>query len=212
MEIIKTTFKDLQALAKCQQECFPASFAVKLGYACLHKSLQWFLVSPNRFLVHIEYEGKIVGFCGGFMPQFVGDGSKSGILHFAIKEAFYGLLKRPWLWFHSELWRFGTVFLKNRWKIFSNKKNENPTGLPADIHEYLSSVALTIICVHPAYRGAGLAKSLLLFAEDFAIKHDRKVLSLGVKQKNSSACKAYIKNGWAIDKKLGDSFVMKKYL
>ena len=146
------------------------------------------------------------------MPKFVGDGSKSGILKFAIKEAIYGLLKRPWLWFHGELWRFGTIFLKNRWKIFVKKKNETSTGLPADIQEYLNSVALTIICVNPAYRGRGLAQYLLLFAEEFATQHDRKVLSLGVKQKNDSAFKAYVKNGWVIHKKLGNSFVMKKYL
>jgi hypothetical protein len=46
---------------------------------------------------------EVVGFCGGFAPQFYGDGSSSGMLQFAFKEAVMGIAKKPWLLVNKEL-------------------------------------------------------------------------------------------------------------
>ena len=212
MEILISTQKDILSIAKCQAICFPDSFAVKLGLPCIEKSLQWFLVNQNRFLVHIENEGKVIGFAGGFMPQFIGDGSKSGMLNYALKDAMKGLLIRPRLIFEPELWRFGLVFLKNKWKRIFKNEMINQSIIPNDIQEYINSVALTIIAVHPDFRGQGVVDCLLSYADKIATTHQKPVLCLGVKQKNKIAFSAYSKNGWFFYKKLGDSIVMKKYL
>ena len=212
MEILISTQNDLLSIAKCQAICFPDSFAVKLGLPCIVKSLQWFLVNQNRFLVHIENKGKVIGFMGGFTPQFIGDGSKSGMLNYALKDAFKGLFIRPRLILEPELWRFGLVFLKNKWKRSFKNKKINQSKISKDIQEYLNSVAITIIAVHTDFRGQGVVDCLLDYAEKIATTHQKPVLCLGVKQKNKIASSSYSRNGWFFYKKLGDSIVMKKYI
>ncbi len=212
MEILISAFKDVRSIAQCQAICFPDSFAVKLGNDCLEKSLKWFFISQNRFFIHIEDCGKVVGFCGGFMPQFIGDGSKSGILSFAIKDAFTGLLRRPHLMFKKELWHFGLVFIKNKWKLIRKSSTKDETEIPLEFQDYLNSVAITIIAVDPEFRGRGIVDDLLGYVEKYAITHKKPVLCLGVKQDNTIASKAYQRNGWVVDKQIGDSFVMKKYI
>lgn len=212
MEILISTFNDIQSIAKCQAICFPDSFAVKLGQGCLEKSLGWFFVAQTRFLVHVENNGHVIGFVGGFMPQYIGDGSKGGILNFAKKDAIFALLKRPHLFFKKELWQFGFVFIKNKWKLIRRGTPKNESEIPVEFQDYLHSVAITIIAVHPKYRGKGVVDDLLGYVEKFAITKKKPVLCLGVKQKNSIASRAYQRNGWIVDKQIGDSFVMKKFL
>ncbi len=212
MEILISTHNDISSIAKCQVICFPDSFAVKLGSACIEKSLQWFLANPNRFLVHVENNGNVIGFVGGFMPQFIGDGSKSGILNFAIKDAFTGLLRRPNLFFKKELWFYSIVFIKNKLRLLQKKLTKNKLIVPEEFQDYLHSVAITIIAVHTQFRGNGIVDDLLDYVEKFAITHNKTVLCLGVKQKNIIASRAYERNGWVVDKQVGDSFVMKKFL
>ncbi len=93
----------LPELAACHMVCFPKSLASRLGKNYVQKSLEWFLVSPNRFLFHLEDKGKVIGYCGGFKPQKAGDGSSSGMLQHAFNSAITGILRNPFLLFHPEV-------------------------------------------------------------------------------------------------------------
>src|SRR4051812_20629905 len=98
-----STKKVLHEVASCHMACFPYSLATRLGSAYVLKTFEWFLVSPNRFLFHIKSEGKVVGYCGGFLPKKQGDGSSSGMFQYAFNEAIKGIILKPFLLFHTEV-------------------------------------------------------------------------------------------------------------
>src|SRR4051794_13377066 len=93
----------IKDLALCHLRCFPGSFSSKLGLQYTSKSLEWFLTNENKFLFHIKCNGKVIGYCGGFRSSYSGDGSTSGMLQFAMREAIIGMIKKPYLLFHPEL-------------------------------------------------------------------------------------------------------------
>ncbi|HXL58021.1 MAG TPA: hypothetical protein VN958_17285, partial [Chitinophagaceae bacterium] len=84
-------------IAISHQQCFPSSFSSRLGLLYLVKTFEWFLVAENRFLFHIESGNEVIGYCGGFKSLYIGDGSTSGMLQYAMKEAMKGLIRRPYL-------------------------------------------------------------------------------------------------------------------
>ena len=94
-QLSNTEPSQLKDLALCQMACFPKSFNTQLGKNYIAKSLNWFLQKDTRFLFHVMCNNEVVGFCGGFAPQFYGDGSSSGMLQFAFKEAVIGIAKKP---------------------------------------------------------------------------------------------------------------------
>src|SRR5689334_16274248 len=104
---------DLKRISICHQKCFPTSFSSRLGSAYTCKTLEWFLVSENRFLFHVEAENNIAGYCGGFRSSYPGEGSTSGMLQYAMKEAIKGVTRKPYLFFHPELTRRYPLIFKN---------------------------------------------------------------------------------------------------
>lgn len=65
--------------------------------------LEWYLTSDNKFLFHIEMDGRVVGYCGGFVRKGEPYGSSSGMTQYAFREGIRALLLRPWLVFHPKV-------------------------------------------------------------------------------------------------------------
>ncbi|MCU0320976.1 MAG: GNAT family N-acetyltransferase [Chitinophagaceae bacterium] len=203
--------KHIIEIAICQMECFPTSFNTRLGKSFTAKSLSWFLQNNKRFLFHVTYENKIVGFCGGFAPQFYGDGSSSGMLQFAFKEAILGVLKKPWLIFNQELRVYYPFILRNIKKKLGIRKTVAATPKPSD-YVFVPSIGLVVIGVHPAMRGKGVFELLMKEFENKALQMNIANCSLSVRSSNSRAIAAYKKMGWQIKSDKDGAIVMFKQL
>ena len=202
--------QQLPDLAVCQMACFPTSFATKLGKGYVQKSLEWFLESPKRFLFHCESDGKVIGYCGGFAPAFYGDGSSSGMLQHAFKEAVKGTLIKPWLIFHPELFQYYPHLLRNiKKKLFRKKVISSNTQ---SLKEFDKVVGLVIIGVHPEYRGKGIFELLMGEFERQAGLLNRNEVNLSVKKDNLRAINAYKKFGWKVRFEKPDGLKMHKFL
>ncbi len=176
----------------------------------MEKTLEWFLMGPNRFLFHVELENKLVGYCGGFVPQKIGDGSSSGMLQYAFNEAIAGLITHPWLLFHKEVrqhYRF--LWLNIKRKITGKVI---PISKPDSIQAAPSHVGLVVIGVHPDYRGSGVSKLLADEFETRAKIYNRHELILSVKTDNLRAVNAYKKFGWQIAKQQNEHLLMNKFI
>jgi ribosomal protein S18 acetylase RimI-like enzyme len=207
LQIRNSSGPDLPALAICQMQCFSNSFATKLGQAYVAKTLEWFLVQEQRFLYHVTDGEKIVGYCGGFVPRGYGDGSSSGMLQHAFKEAVVGVLKKPWLLFHAELRPLYPLIFRNiKARIFKTK----PKPTQEQLAVYKKRAGLVVIGVLPESRGTGVIKLLM---EEF----DRKAIglhtydtALSVKKENLRAIGAYQKFGWEIIEEHPITYVLGK--
>lgn len=190
--------------------CFPGSLATKLGKGYVQKTLEWFLVNPNRFLFHIYYNGKIIGYCGGFKPLKPGDGSSSGMLQHAFNQAIKGILLKPWLLFHPEV-RQHYPFL---WLNIKRKITGKATPMKAVSTDkpFRQFVGLVVIGVHPSFRGKRIAQLLMAAFEERVRQLHQTELVLSVKKDNARAIKAYANFGWQVKEDHGQTYVMNKVL
>jgi len=208
--LYSTLTQQLPEVAHCHIASFPGSFGTKLGYAYTLRSLEWFLAGNNRFLFHIEEDGKVIGYCGGFQSKGTGDGSTSGMMQYALKEAAAGMFKKPWLFFHKDVMRFYPLIIKNIWrKITGTKKNPviNPVAGNIPAH-----IGLVVIGVHPAYRGRGCFELLMKNFETECITRNAAKMILSVKASNGRAIAAYKKAGWQITADTEQAIEMYKLL
>ncbi len=199
----------LPEIADCHMACFPASLATRLGKRYVKKSLEWFLVNPNRFLFHIIDNEKVVGYCGGFMPVKIGDGSSSGMLQHAFNEAVKGLVTRPYLIFHAEVRQHYPFLWMNIKRRVTGKAKPFK---PAATQVFKPFVGLVVIGVLPAYRGQGLAQQLMTQFEENARQFQQNEVVLSVKKDNARAIKAYNNFGWQIKEEHAKTFVLHKIL
>ena len=196
--LIQSTPLDLEKISECHEKCFANSFSTKAGTAYVKKTLEWFLVAKNRFLFHIECDNKVIGYCGGFKSAYPGDGSTSGMLQYAMKEAITGVMKKPYLLFHPELIKRYPLIFRNLFKkILSSKK---PNSHPLQYHNSPSNsvIGLVVIGVHPDYRGKGYFELLMQHFEGECKKRNASKAALSVKASNTRAIAAYKKAGWQI--------------
>lgn len=204
----KSQRSNLDELAALHRVCFPGSLSKQLGMAYSKKTLLWFLSDANRFLLHIEKEGEIVGYVGGFVSQFPGDGSTSGMLRYAMQEAVWGVCKKPWLIFHPQVRPMYPLIFKNiQRKITFNKTLKNNGEHYAD---KARRVGLVVIGVLPAFRGHGVFELLMSEFENESRLRQINHMALSVKKNNPHAIHAYQKCGWLIEKEHEDSFEMSK--
>ena len=210
--IQKSSPSDLSFIADCQKICFPDSFSVKRGQPYLIKSLEWFLTGENRFLYHVHMGDRFVGFCGGFVPQFTGDGSTSGIMRYAMFPALKGVLQHPSLLFYREIRPFYPLIFKNiQKKIFPNLFRKKATSFK-DLIPFDKRLGLVIIGVVPDFRGKGVFELLMKTFEGEADKRKICRLVLSVRSENKRAINAYLKLGWKISDSLLNSLEMEKFI
>ena len=193
-KIRATLPSQIDEITICHLQCFPRSFSSKLGLRYVTKSLEWFFEDENnRFLFHIEYNRKIVGYCGGFQSLREGDGSTSGMLQYAMPEAIKGIIRKPYLLFHFELIRRYPLIFKNvRRRIFKNQKN-----VPVSNDNFnVPKIGLVVIGVLPEYRGKGCFELLMQYFEAECTKRNVTKMTLSVRTSNARAIAAYKKVGW----------------
>lgn len=205
-----TTTDELLDIADCHLVCFPHSLATRLGKKYVQKSLEWFLVNPNRFLFHVMLDGKVAGYCGGFVPAKAGDGSSSGMLQHAFKEAIKGIATRPFLLLHSEVRQYYPFLVMNvKRKLTGKAKPFKPEDATKPFKKF---VGLVVIGVHPNHRGSGLAQQLMATFEEKVREFKQNELVLSVKKDNGRAIKAYENYGWKIKEEHLKTYVMNKYI
>lgn len=210
MQIVNSSKQDLHAIAKCHEQCFKDSLSCKLGINYIKKTFEWFLIKPNRFLFHIEKEGEIIGYCGGFIPQYVGDGSTSGMMQYAMQQAITGALLHPWLLFNKEVIALYPLILKNIKRKLLGKQQGAALVTPVD--RFDKRLGLVVIGVHPSHRGAGVFPLLMSEFEAKAHTFNINRLILSVKKDNARALKAYYRQGWFIIKEHEQTLEMCKHL
>ncbi|MCW3110507.1 MAG: family N-acetyltransferase [Segetibacter sp.] len=208
---IKNSQKEnLPDIAACHISCFPTSLATRLGKSYVQKTLEWFLVNPNRFLFHISESGKVAGYCGGFMPLKPGDGSSSGMLQYAFKQAIRGIIRNPLLLFHPEVAQnYPFLWMNIKRKITGKATPIKPVSHSKPFKQY---VGLVVIGVHPDFRGNGLAQQLMAEFDKRTKEYNQNEMVLSVKKDNGRAIKAYSNFGWTIREEHDKTFVMHKFI
>jgi ribosomal protein S18 acetylase RimI-like enzyme len=192
----KSSQSDLQGITLCHEICFPKSLTVDLGLPYIKKTMEWFLKSEHRFLYHVVAEdNSIVGYAGGLIPQFIGDGSTSGMMKYAMKEAFQGMLRRPSLLFKREVIAFYPLVLKNLVNKFLRTKKEFESKKVEKTEQKLGFV---VIGVHPDHRGKGVFDLLMSSLDKEANERNIKFMSLSVRTENKRAINGYKKAGWEV--------------
>lgn len=198
-------------ITACHVTCFPASLATRLGRKYVTKTFDWFLQNPKRFLFHIEENGKVVGYCGGFVPSKPGDGSSSGMLQHAFNEAIRALLFKPWLLLHVEVAHHYSFIWRNiKRKVTGRvKPAPNPSGKISPFKPY---AGLVVIGVHPTKRGTGIAQQLMAEFERKSMELHQHNLVLSVKKDNVRAIKAYRNYGWFLKEEGDQTLVLQKQI
>jgi ribosomal protein S18 acetylase RimI-like enzyme len=206
----QTFHQHLNKVVACHLACFPDSLSTKIGSEYTKRTLEWFLIQDNRFLFHIENEDRVIGYCGGFRSAYPGDGSTSGMLQHAMREAIKGIIKRPYLIFHAELIKRYPLIAKNIFrKILGTEKNRS---INSDNIIQHPKIGLVVIGVHPDYRGKGYFELLMQHFEEECKKRNIDTITLSVKSSNERAIAAYKKTGWQIASQKGKSINMFKTL
>lgn len=192
--VVQSGRKDLTAIARCHKECFKNSLSSQLGLAYIKKTFEWFIDKNNRFLFHIEVDGKVAGYCGGFIPQYIGDGSTSGMMQYAMQEAIIGALLHPWLLLHKDVRAMYPLIFKNiQRKLFKKQLAAAPVE---PVKPFDKRTGLVVIGVSPQYRGSGVFQALMREFEDRARNYHINKLVLSVRKNNARAIRAYTKQGW----------------
>ncbi len=149
MEIVTASHKHLLRIAQCHIHAFPASLSSLLGPRYTAKMLEWYLTSDNKFLFHIEADGRVVGYCGGFVRKGEPYGSSSGMTQYAFREGIRALLLRPWLVFHPKV-RGNFRFLgRNLWyRVFPPSAQPAAGDNSSHSHKVAQSQSPTVIQSH----------------------------------------------------------------
>lgn len=204
----KSQPSNLDDIAVLHRACFTESLSRELGISYARKTLQWFLTDANRFLLHVENEGKIVGYVGGFISQYPGDGSTSGMLRYAMREAVAGVAKKPWLIFNKQIRQMYPLIFKNIYRRIIPKTNIINTEKKYADNE--KKAGLVVIGVHPHFRGKGIFEMLMTaFEKETTERHIHK-MGLSVRKTNQHAIHAYEKCGWQVSIEHVDSYEMFK--
>jgi ribosomal protein S18 acetylase RimI-like enzyme len=209
-QLSATSLQQIPEVAICHMGSFPGSFGTRLGYAYAKRSLEWFLAGDNRFLFHVTDADKVIGYCGGFQSAGMGDGSTSGMMQYAMKEAAMGMFKKPWLFFHKDVLRFYPLIVKNIFRKITGSKKQTVTSTV--VHNSTRNIGLVVIGVDPAYRGKGCFELLMQHFEVQCRQRNASNMVLSVKTSNARAIAAYKKAGWLIASEAEKAIEMHKPL
>jgi ribosomal protein S18 acetylase RimI-like enzyme len=183
--IRQATENDLDQIAIVHRACFPDSLSTKLGrLQSFYK--EYMTTSPELFLVAVDDQEKIVGFCmgyymenGGFMKNYL----KKNLLQLSLKMI--RLLttgnKAAWKKMVSKFSKQGQFEITDKqFSTFSQEK----------IGDLLS------ICVLPECHGNGMANEMIDKYVRVLEIHDRKLCLLTVAVDNDRGVHFYEKHGF----------------
>lgn len=183
--IRQATENDLDQIAIVHKACFPDSFSTKLG-RLQNFYEEYMITSPELFLVAVDNQEKIVGFCMGYymegsnlMKNFL----KKNLLPLSLRMV--GLLitgnKAAWKKIGSKFSKQGQFEITDKqFSVFTQEK----------IGDLLS------ICVLPECRGNGMANELIEEYVRVLEIHGRKLCLLTVAIDNGRGVHFYKKHGF----------------
>ncbi len=201
-------------IAKCHQKAFPKSLLSNLGINSLAKVFEWYLTNERGIIYYIkDSENNIKGyFCGIITTEQNLIGANSSTFNYAKFTLTKSFLKKPWLLFHPEILSKIRNLLAysfiNFLKVIHKKRIKK---LDQDNFNFIPFVGLVIIGVKE--KGLGYGSFLLKEFENISRKIPMvKKLQLSVKAENRRAIKAYLSNGWTIEKSEKKYFKLYKIL
>jgi len=209
--LIDTKHNHLRKVAHCHILSFPESISSLLGINYVAKMFEWYLVSSNRFLFHIEIKGEIIGYCGGYMRLNEPYGSSSGMTQHAFREGIMSLLSHPWIILNPKVIKNIFFLTRNIYYKFFPEVSPIMENTTIDNNSRIKNLTgLVVIGVNPKFHGKGFGSVLLKEFERRAIQLNSGGMSLVVESGNSAAIRAYVRNGWSIKKTSKDSMQMFK--
>lgn len=200
--------EDIRRIAFCHQVAFPNALSSSLGIEYVSTMLRWYLSSESTFLLHIEDEGRCLGYCGGMVKTVWGVGSASSMAQYSFNAALKGLCRKPWLVFHPELRIKYKFLISNVYNRFFRKQKLK--GDPSIKFEPYTG--LVVIGVDPRYQGKGYGSMLLEEFEKITRQKGFRKMVLSVLTSNTQAITSYTRNGWIISKVDVKSTNMEKVL
>ena len=209
-ELRLSEMTDLGAIAKCHMRVFPSALASHQGTVFVSKMLEWYLVSERGVLLHLNVDGRPVGYCGGIKVDQPGlPGAFTSISQYAFWAFVRSTLRRPWLVFHRENIKRHRMVLRN---IMIRLRLKKPTTILSDseIQKFKTRWGLVVIGLDPAYQAQGFGSELLKEFERLARAADVECIQLSVKPSNQQAIKSYQRNGWQEVARSSDSVQMSK--
>lgn len=180
---------DFKDIVQTHIQCFPNSFSTSLGrYSDLLEKyyLEFYSISPELFLVAVDEQNEISGFCMGYYYEDKGvaatnfkKNNRMSILLCTIK-----LL----LCFDKATWKKISSLVKKKGESEEYNVIQNMTD--EEMGDLLS------ICVKERLRGTGTADKLIHSFEKVLSENGRKYCRLSVKKDNARGIHFYEKNGY----------------
>lgn len=209
------TQKDLNKIAQCHIKAFSTSVTSKLGVKVVASMLQWYLSAPNKFLYYIEEDGKVTGYCGGFLNNGTDAyGSGSGMTQFGFSSSVKAFIRKPWLLFHPEVRNKYPFIFTNLMRKLGLKKDRPMNTKPTSetiINQPLTA-GLVVIGILPNLQQKGLGTLLQQEFERKAKEMGAQRLQLSVRKQNIQAIKSYQRNGYNVSEEGNVSYIMHKSL
>lgn len=213
-KVVSSQNTDLALISKCHIRAFPTSLASALGPKFVEVMLSWYLSSNRVFIFHLENrDGHCLGYCGGIISDgSLGTGSDSGMAQHTFNAAIVAFLTHPWVLFHKEVRNKLPIIFRNiKMKLGISKKNHF-SDQQIKFMSTQPSVGLVVIGVDPLYQGKGYGSVILKEFERVAVeKFGISKLNLSVKADNTTAIRAYEKNGWQKGKEKDGGLSMTKF-
>lgn len=213
MLVQSTEYFELSDLARCHRAAFPHSLATALGRRYVTRMLSWYLSGSKTFLFHVKDEnGHIAGYCGGMVSDgTLPTGSASGMAQHSFYAALWAFATHPWVLWHPEVRAKWPLLKKNVCSRLGLRKKKDITPEQSKKMRAAPRVGLVVIGVDPACQGKGYGSLLLQEFERRAVTdYGIHQLQLTVLASNSTAIRAYERNGWIRGQQAGNSLQMTK--
>ena len=202
--------EDLPKLANCHLSAFPDALSSKLGCRFTEKMLEWYIVAARGVLLHVEKDGKLIGYCGGIKVHEPGKpGAFTSISQHAFWVFVLAYLRRPWFLLHPENFRKRSGIFRNV-LIRTGLRTASSRLQPCTHDLFRANWGLVVIGVHSDYQHQGYGSVLLQQFERLANADGVSLVQLTVKSTNKNAISYYEKNGWFVSKRFEKSQQMQK--
>lgn len=213
IKIITPTIQDLPRLAQCHRSAFPKSLSTAMGQEYVEKMLEWYLKDDRAFIFMFEEDGQCVGYCGGL--KFDGTarvGSASSMIQHSYDQAVKTFLRKPWLFFHPEMFPKYRLAAKNVLRRIKKSFGVNDKPQPMKKSEQEAHTGLVVIGVDEKFQSKGYGSMMLKEFEQLSEKMGFKKMMLTVRTNNQQAIRSYARNGWVTTVVAGNSTTMEKRL